>query len=106
MNEDDRRSLSASFAIEITAVHMGVWHSFLFHDPLTEADPMCPVLEWEQWANLLPIATWLAALTTVLRHETLFLGFKTHADWNPSQGYITHLQVCGQGYFYRKGKFE
>ena len=77
---------------------MCVWHSFFFHDPLAEADPMCPVLKWEQWANLLPVVTWLATLITALWHETLFLGFKTYVDWNPSKGHITQIQVRGQGY--------
>lgn len=26
--------------------------------------------------------------------------------WNPSQGYITQIQLCGQGQLYRNGKFE
>src|SRR6266849_5373601 len=72
VNENDWRSLSASFVIEITAVYMRVRHSCFFHDPLAEAAPMCPVLQWAQWANLLPVVTWLAALIMALRHETSY----------------------------------
>ena len=72
VNENDRCSLSASFVIEITAVYMSVWHSCFFHDPLAEATPMYPVLEWAQWTNLLPVVTWFAALITALRHKTSY----------------------------------